>query len=269
MLHYNCNDKRITEEPRATGLRMIRHFQNTQHSEALTQPVDNVPLAAAVDSKVAAKNSVSSVLQELFSPSLRLLTVLLMIIWFTLSFGSYGLAVWMPTLFNKVGFAADIYMETFFFVAASLPGNLVAFFLIDHPLFGRKRLMVASMLLSGISALFFARSQSSFAGTIAVACLFSAFSSAGWCSLDCLSSENFPTSVRSSAMGLLASSGRLGSIVAQFVNAQLMELSVPLLLLITSGTMLVGGLLGCWLPADDIEHHLDDHKPDSPSEKTN
>ena len=42
----------------------------------------------------------------------------------------------------------------------------------------------------------------------------------------------------------------MGSIAAQFVNSYLMELNVGLLLLVTGGTMLLGGILGVCLPSD-------------------
>lgn len=39
---------------------------------------------------------------KLFHPRIRRTSVLLMISWFTLSFGWYGLILWIPSLFNKV-----------------------------------------------------------------------------------------------------------------------------------------------------------------------
>lgn len=39
-------------------------------------------------------------MRHLFHPSLKRTTVLLTVSWFTLSFGWYGLILWIPTLFK-------------------------------------------------------------------------------------------------------------------------------------------------------------------------
>ena len=124
-------------------------------------------------------------------------------------------------------------------------GNMLALWLIEKPFVGRKRLLIATMTASAISAFFFASTQSSVAGiytiyiylalfsttiifnllfgmifrmvymillwyigTIIVACLFSVFSTAGWGALDCLTTESYPTSLRATAMGVLSSAVR-------------------------------------------------------------
>lgn len=48
-------------------------------------------------------------------------------------------------------------------------------------------------------------------------CALNAASTCTWNALDCLSTESFPTSLRTTAMGLLAASGRIGSIAGQFI----------------------------------------------------
>jgi putative MFS transporter len=113
--------------------------------------------------------------------------------------------------------------------------NLAGLLLIDHPSIGRKRLMAGCLFLSSVSTFCFAFSQNSLVGAVTVVCLFSAFSNAAWGALDCLSSESYPTPLRSSAMGVLSSAGRIGSVLAQFVNAYLMELNIAWLLLVASG----------------------------------
>lgn len=39
---------------------------------------------------------------KLFHPNIRWTTILLMVVWFSLSFGWYGLILWIPSLFKKV-----------------------------------------------------------------------------------------------------------------------------------------------------------------------
>ena len=76
--------------------------------------------------------------------------------------------------------------------------------------------------------------------------------------LDCMSVENFPTEIRTSAMGVLAASGRIGAISAQFVNGSLEE-NVPLLLFVTSGCMILGGVGAKYTPVDTAGTALVDH----------
>jgi len=58
-----------------------------------------------------------------------------------------------------------------------------------------------------------------------------------------MSAENFPTDVRTTAMGLMAASGRIGSVLAQFANTYLISVSITLLLVVSSIMMLGGGVL--------------------------
>jgi hypothetical protein len=58
-------------------------------------------------------------------------------------------------------------------------------------------------------------------------------------------------------MGVLAGSGRLGAILAQFVNGSL-EGNVPLLLMVTCGCMVIGGLVSWLLPDDHSGTRLED-----------
>lgn len=182
----------------------------------------------------------------LFSPSLRFTTINLIIVWFTLSFGSYGLATWISVLFEDIG-VGNAYAESFIFALANIPGNYVSVFYVEQ--IGRKRLLSYGMFFAGISGLAFACDTKSAVVVVLFSFLFNAFSVMGWNSLDILSVENFPTTVRTSAMGLLAASGRLGSISAQFVNGSL-EQNVPLLLFVTSGCTFLGALVAFFLPND-------------------
>jgi hypothetical protein len=99
------------------------------------------------------------------------------------------------------------------------------------------------------------------------ASLFNAFSVVGWNSLDCLSVECFPTSVRTSAMGVLAATGRLGAVAAQFVNGSL-EKNIPVLLFVTCGCTIVGGLVSFLLPDDHTGTALPDEEENQDASAT-
>lgn len=62
--------------------------------------------------------------RSLFDPILRVTTLSLLMSWFCLSFGSYGLATWITVLFKRIGLA-DPFANAFIYAAANLPGNLL------------------------------------------------------------------------------------------------------------------------------------------------
>jgi MFS family permease len=137
---------------------------------------------------------------------LQKITFTLMIIWFTLSFGSYGLTTWITTLFIAIG-ERNPYQDSFIFALANLPGNMISVLLVDT--YGRKRLLFSGMILAGFCSIGFAFSGKRKDVVVLCAALFNCFSVIGWNSLDILSVEMFPTSARTSAMGFLAGSGDL------------------------------------------------------------
>ncbi|KAL6070224.1 Synaptic vesicle glycoprotein 2A [Balamuthia mandrillaris] len=189
----------------------------------------------------------SQSIMQLFHPSIARTTVLQMIIWFTLSFGWYGLILWIPSLFEKSGFDVNIYQDAFLVAAANLPGNIASALLMDR--LGRKMILFLSMAIAACLAVGFAFSHNPIA-TVTIACAFNAISVGGWNALDCLSAESFPTALRTFAMGLLSACGRLGSTAAQLINGHLVERSVFLLLVIASGNMFVGAVAGLFLPKE-------------------
>lgn len=58
-------------------------------------------------------------------------TVTLLVVWFTLSYGSYGVATWNNILFADIGLS-NPYLCSFIFSVASLPGNLASIFLVER-----------------------------------------------------------------------------------------------------------------------------------------
>jgi len=200
-------------------------------------------------------------------------TLILSVIWFMLSFGSYGMATWISTLFADVGIS-NPYAASFIFALANLPGNAASLLYIE--VYGRRRLLCGGMVLAAVSVLGFALDTSTPWVVVTCSSLFNAFSVMGWNSLDCLSgeaaaasivmicelrlllvlksthlplAESFPTSSRTSAMGILAASGRIGAVSAQFINGSL-EKSIPTLIVVTSVCSIVGGATAWLLPYD-------------------
>lgn len=80
--------------------------------------------------------------------------------------------------------------------------------------------------------------------------------------------ELFPTNVRTSAMGILAATGRCGAIIAQFINGSL-EKNISLLILITSICTIIGGSISWLLPKDKTGIALIDYDNTNTTTSTN
>jgi VNT family MFS transporter (synaptic vesicle glycoprotein 2) len=184
--------------------------------------------------------------RQLYTPQLLPTTWPLQMVWFSLSFGSYGLVTWINTLFVELHLK-NVYFNALLFAASNLPGNLITAILLDKV--GRGKLLTGSVIAAATSLLTFAASAFTLNGfgVVASACAFQCFTIAAWNTIDVMTSELFPTTVRSSGMGMCAASGRVGAMVAQFVNGALIADPVRLLL-VASVTLLLGALTPSLLP---------------------
>lgn len=190
-----------------------------------------------------------------FSPELRRTSILLMVVWFSLSLGWYGLTLWIPTIFAETDVALDPYLDAFLVQAANLPGNILSSFLIER--IGRKKVLSYSLVFACASAIGFPFAKTEVV-VVLCACLLNAASTMSWNALDCLSTESFPTSLRSTAMGLLAATGRIGSIAGQFVFGALIHVSLFALLGVAGAILLVGAIAATLLPKEYVGERLKD-----------
>ena len=194
---------------------------------------------------------------KLYTPQMKPVTWPLQMVWFALCFGSYGLLTWINTIFKEIHLE-NVYYNALLFALSNLPGNMISGYFMDR--IGRTPLLVGSILAAAVSLLSFAW-FASFAGSsehpinavgvVLSACSFQCFTITAWNTIDCMTSELFPTSVRSSGMGVCAASGRVGAMLAQFVNGALASSPVRLLL-VASATLLLGATTPFWLPSGDM-----------------
>jgi MFS transporter, VNT family, synaptic vesicle glycoprotein 2 len=172
------------------------------------------------------------------------LMLLLQSLWFFLSFSNYGLMTWITTIFKTIKIA-DPYLDSIIFAAGGLPANILSAYYMDA--LGGRKVMILSMGLGSIMLFCFAfevgyayPDNISFI-IVLTACLFNAFATSSWNALDIMSTETFPTDVRSTVMGYLSASGRIGAIAGQIVNAQL--INNPTMLIFSSGMIMVLGTI--------------------------
>lgn len=241
-----------------------RDEENGRGGMMLAGPPASLPSSTGTTTTAPSSSSSSSAwcgasvrrVAQVFAPPLRLTMLRLTVVWFTLCFGTYGLNTWISTIFRTIGLRNE-FLPTFLFALANGPGNLASFLLIEK--LGRKRLLAYSMLLAAAASFLFALTSAKAPWlAVAAACAFQAFSVAGWNSLDALSTESFPTSVRTTGMGLLSGTGRLASLIAMVVNGSL-EHSVALLFAVTGSFTILGAMTAFWLPYEPTGRSLDDH----------
>ena len=182
-------------------------------------------------------------------------------IWFTISFGSYGLITWINAIFRQINLG-NIYFDSLLFSFSNLPGNILSASLVDR--YGRKNMLITSLASASLSVLLFAFSvnlsdKESIRPYLIVfcACSFQAFSVSGWNIIGVLTSESFPTKVRSTGVGICSSSGRIGSMVAQLVNGALID-QPSRLLLVSATLLLAGAIVTFYLPQDMSMQPLQD-----------
>lgn len=182
-------------------------------------------------------------IKNLYFKDIRTKTIILQLIWVSLSFGA-GLTTWINVLLRKIH-VTDVYLNSLFYSLASIPGNVTAAVLMDR--MGRKSLMAISMGCASISLLFFARialegTPDSATTSIIFACLFHAFIVIGWGAVNVITSESFPTEVRSTGLGVCAASARLVAMFVQYVNGSLID-RPDILLSIAAFAMFFGAIM--------------------------
>ncbi|XP_051898445.1 synaptic vesicle glycoprotein 2C isoform X2 [Pristis pectinata] len=210
-------------------------------------------------------------LHKLFSHTLRSTSTVLAVIFFSISFGFYGLWMWFPELLKRIevsgGSACSsnwsspsskgvenvtcypvrtaVYMEGFILAAANLPGNIFSILMMD--LLGGKLLLCASLFLSGLSVFFIwevkTKSQS-----LIMSCLFSAISVIAWNSLDVIGLELYPTHLRSSALGVFTGTSRIASILGNVAFGQLVDVNCTVPILLVAIMFFIGSVAGLKLP---------------------
>ncbi|XP_059496105.1 synaptic vesicle glycoprotein 2C isoform X2 [Stegostoma tigrinum] len=210
-------------------------------------------------------------IRKILAQKLRTTSITLSIVFFSISFGYYGLWMWFPELLKRIetggGSACSsnqsssgeksvenvtcypvktvVYKEGFIIAAANLPGNIFSILLMD--LLGGKFLLCASLFLSGICAFFIWEVKTKTQNLI-VSCVFSAISVIAWNSLDVIGLELYPTHLRSSALGIFTGISRIASIVANLVFGLLVDMNCAITILLVAVILFIGSLACFKLP---------------------
>ncbi|MEN6414527.1 MAG: MFS transporter [Veillonellales bacterium] len=175
-------------------------------------PVDAASVNAVPD---MGKTSVGT----LFSSDYVKRTIMLWVLWFLGMFGYYGLFAWMPTLLVKAGHSmVKSFQYVFFMQLAYLPNQILSAYLMDK--WGRKRLLIGNLLLSGVAAVIFgiALGQNLNTGEVLLLGVITSFFVSGvWGITYTYTPELYPTGVRVTGTSWAATCSRFGSMLAPLI----------------------------------------------------
>ncbi|MGO4527454.1 MFS transporter [Paenibacillus sp. 2TAF8] len=161
----------------------------------------------------------------------RRTTLMLWILWFTVIFSYYGMFLWLPSVVMAKGFTlVKSFQYVLIMTIAQLPGYFTAAYFIER--FGRKFVLVVYLTLTAFSAIAFGLATTEATILAAGICL-SFFNLGAWGGLYAYSPELYPTSVRSTGVGLATSVGRIGGVLAPFMVGMLVQKAVPISLIFT------------------------------------
>lgn len=190
---------------------------------------------------VAGKTSIG----ELFSPAYGKTTVMLWILWFLGMFGYYGLFAWMPSLLVKAGHSM---VRSFLYVVimqlAYIPNQILCAYAMDK--FGRKYLLTANLILSGLSTLVFGWALGGtleITHVVALGVLTSFFVSGIWGITYTYTPELYPTSIRVTGTSMAATASRMGSMLAPLVIGYALNfVGVAGAIAIVAAAFVIGGI---------------------------
>ena len=152
-------------------------------------------------------------LTALFSPSMARTTLMLWILWIAITFSYYGFFTWIPLLLVKQGMTVTkSFGYSIVMYLAQVPGYYSAAFVSEK--LDRKWTIVVYMLLGGVAAYFLSNARSDGAITLAGFWL-SFFMNGTYAGIYAYTPELYPTTFRTTGMGVASSFGRIGGLSAQ------------------------------------------------------
>jgi len=179
--------------------------QATAQAEAQALP-DASPVAAS-------RLSLGAQLRAVFAPGLRRRTLVIWLLWFSLTGVNYGFASWMVNmLIIAKGFTvSNSFLFAFTASGAQIPGYLLAAWLVNK--FEKKWVIASFAAAAALSAIGVAMAEDVVVLLIASA-LLAAFINGSAAAYYGYTAELYPTAIRTTGVGFASAAGRVGAILA-------------------------------------------------------
>lgn len=180
--------------------------------------------------------------KSVWSAEHRKTTLMLWILWFTVVFSYYGMFLWLPSVMTAKGYElVKSFQYVLIMTLAQLPGYFTAAYFIEK--FGRKFVLVVYLVMTAFSALWFGNAGSEMSLILAGMSL-SFFNLGAWGGMYAYTPELYPLKTRSTGVGLSASVGRVGGVIAPMLVGLLVQKGVPFNMIFTLFfiTVLIGAV---------------------------
>ncbi|XP_037308228.2 synaptic vesicle glycoprotein 2B [Pungitius pungitius] len=245
----------------------LPEFGLCTNSKQREEPEESRTLGSRTQRLACIVKTVFGPIKQMFNGSLKSRSVALLVVFYCISFGYYGLWMWFPELFERMENGGSpcanasapsllpnrscypvktaVYAEGFIIAASNLPGNIFSILMIDR--LGGKALLSGSLLASSLSIFLIYVVQTKVQSLI-LSCVFSGVSVITWNALDVLGTELYPTQLRSSALGFFTGVGRVAAITGNVAFGWLMDTNCAVPVLLVSALLLTGGLVALVLP---------------------
>lgn len=185
-----------------------------------------------------------------------------------------GVSVWLTKIFQNLELQTDAYALSFYQTLSQIPGMMLASGLIDWV--GRRQLVIIGFGCGSVTLLLLAAVSNTIqhskeedpdsAGggyhsfiVLALACLYTIALCIAWLALDCLSTESFPTKVRSTGRGVCVATGRLAGFCVQFFYGPLVNQNRLSYMMCLASLFAVGGVVASCQTTDTTNVDLQDH----------
>lgn len=201
---------------------------------------------------------VKSNISDLLKPGLARTTILLWVMWFSISLGYYGTFTWLPNFFRASGMALlPVYQNSFILALAQLPGYFSAAYLVEK--WGRRRTLAFYLVASGIFTYLFAAANS-LTWLVGMGIWMSFFTLGAWGALYAYTPEAYPTKLRGTGMGTASGWTRIAGAIAPTLGAAMMGQSVNLGLPLTifAAAFVLAGSAALLLPNETAAQPLSD-----------
>src|SRR5712664_167899 len=203
--------QRERSEEAAAEVQRIEARLTEQERSALS-PLHSVevPAVGAAQGGTFAKN-----LAALWSGPMARTTLMLWVLWITITFSYYGFFTWIPTLLVKQGMTiTKSFGYSIIIYLAQIPGYYSAAFVSEK--LDRKWTIVVYMLLGGVSAYLMSNARTDASITMAGS-LMSFFMNGTYAGIYAYTPELYPTTFRTTGMGVASAFGRIGGLSAPIV----------------------------------------------------
>jgi len=154
-------------------------------------------------------------LAALLRPSMLRTTLMLWVLWLSITFSYYGFFTWIPSLLVKQGMTVTkSFTYSIVIYLAQIPGYYSAAFISEK--LDRKWTIVTYMLLGGVAAYFMSKAHTG-ASIMLAGFWMSFFMNGTYAGIYAYTPELYPTAFRTTGMGVASAFGRIGGLSAPIV----------------------------------------------------